>query len=330
MKLLIVVVNYRATELAIDCLQSLSDQIGTVPGTRVAVCENGTGADAARRLADVIEKEGWSHWASLTAIYPNRGFTGGNNAVLRSALDSPVPPQYVLLLNADTIVRPNAIRALVDFMDDRRDVGIAGSRLEGIEGTPRSTSFQFQNVLSEFDRGLRLGIVSRRLSRWLVTQPLPETPCRTDWISGASMMIRRQVFQDIGLLDDGYFTYFDDIDFCFTARRAGWPTWFVPASHVVHLCGQSTGVAAPQTIHKRLPQYWFEARRRYFLKNHGPIYAAMVDAAFIVGFSIWRLRCLIQRKPDNDPQHLLWDSIRESVFVRGFKVRRVRNPALDP
>ena len=78
------------------------------------------------------------------------------------------------------------------------------------------------------------------------------------------------------MLDEGYYTYFDDIDFCFNAKKQGWPTWYVPASRVVHLVGQSTGVNSKP---KRLPPYLLEARRRYFLKNHGPFYAAMVDIA---------------------------------------------------
>ncbi len=329
MKLLIVIVNYRITDLTIDCLRSLSSQIESVPTARVAVCENGTGGDAAERLRRTIEQEDWGHWVSLTSVHPNRGFTGGNNAILQPALEWPDPPQYFLLLNADTTVRSNALKALVDFMDRHPEVGIAGSRMESLEGIPRSTAFRFHNVLSEFDRGLRLGIVSKLLSRWLIAGPLPEAPCQTDWTSGASMIIRREVFHTIGLLDEGYYTYFDDIDFCFNANKAGWPTWCVPDSHVMHLSGQSTGVTARETRAKRRPKYWFEARRRYFLKNHGPVYAAMVDAAFIAGLTIWRLRRLIQRLPDTDPEHLLLDSIRQSVFLKGFKLRPVQNPAFS-
>ena len=102
MKLLVVIVSYRVTDLTIDCLRSLSGEIGRVPGTRVALCENGTGGDAADRLRRAIEENNWGSWVDLTVIYPNRGFTGGNNAVIRPALESDDPPEYVLLLNADT------------------------------------------------------------------------------------------------------------------------------------------------------------------------------------------------------------------------------------
>ena len=105
------------------------------------------------------------------------------------------------------------------------------------------------------------------------------------------------------MLDEGYFTYFDDIDFCFNALKKGWPTWYVPTSRVVHLVGQSTGINRKP---KRLPTYLLEARRRYFLKNHSPIYAAMVDACMIMGLSLWRLRVLLTGKEDDTAPHLLW------------------------
>jgi hypothetical protein len=81
-------------------------------------------------------------------------------------------------------------------------------------------------------------------------------------------------------------------------------------------------------VESRLPPYWYQARRRFFLKNYGPWYTAMADAAFILGFAAWRLRRRIQRKPDTDPPYVLIDSIRQSVFCAGPKVPVVENPAL--
>jgi N-acetylglucosaminyl-diphospho-decaprenol L-rhamnosyltransferase len=324
-KLLVVIVNYRVTHLAIDCLHSVADEIGRVPGTHVAVCENGTGDDSAQRIQQAIDDNGWASWCTLTALGVNLGFTGGNNAVIRPALESVDPPQYVLLLNADTIIRPNAFRALVDYMDQNLQVGIAGSRLEDPDGTPQRSAFRFQSPLGEFEGNLKLGLVSQLLNRWIVAPPVVNTAIETDWISGASMIIRREVFNGVGLLDEGYYTYFDDIDFCFNARKKGWPTWYVPASRVVHLVGQSTGVT---TKPRRFPPYLFEARRRYFLKNHSTFYAAMADACMIAGLSLWRLRVLITGKEDMTAPHLLQDSIRHSVFLKGFSVTDVKNPAL--
>lgn len=327
MRLLVVIVSYRATELTIDCLRSLAGEIGRVPGTRVAVCENGTGGDAEERLRTAIAENGWDTWVDLTAIFPNRGFTGGNNAVIRPILESDDPPEYVLLLNADTLVLEHSLDTLVEFMDDHPKVGIAGSLLLSPNGDKQGSPFRFPGIATEIDRGFRLGFLSKLLTP-LITITKTESPCRVDWVAGASMILRRSMLDQIGLLDEGLYTYFDDPDICLRAARAGWETWFVPASRIIHYEGAVTGIGSGRRVQRRLPPYWHQARRRFFLKNHGPWYTALADATFILGYACWRLRRRIQRKPDVDPPHMLGDSIRQSVFRTGFAVPVVENPAL--
>lgn len=327
MKLLVVICSYKVTDLTIDCLRSLAGRIDRVPGARVAVCENGTGPEDAARLRAAIDENGWGAWAELTAVYPNRGFTGGNNIVIREALASADPPEYVLLLNADTIVLDGALEALVDFMDRHPRAGVAGSALLSAEGEICGPPFRFHRVASELDRGLRLGVVSHLLARWNTTvNPKPEVGSPAEWVSGASLILRRTTLDEIGLLDEGLYTYFDDVDICLRAKRAGWETWYVPDSRIIHLEGKSTGIVAGNV--KRRPAYWFQARRRFFLKNYGPLYTAAADAAFIAGFALWRVRRRLQGKPDRDPSRMLLDSVRNSVFVTGFRVTEVENPAM--
>jgi N-acetylglucosaminyl-diphospho-decaprenol L-rhamnosyltransferase len=328
MNLLIVIVSYKVAHLTIDCLRSLSTEIRSVPDVHVAICENGTGDDSANRIAQAILDEGWQEWVTLKAIHPNRGFTGGNNVILREALGRPDPPRYVLLLNADTIVRCGALKPLVDFMDSQPNVGIAGSRLEDPDGTVQPSAFRFPTIWSQMENSLRLRIVSRLLSRWVVARPPATHSIPTDWVCGASMIIRREVLQTVGLLDEDLYTYFDDIDICYRARCRGWSTWYVPASRVVHLQGQTTGIVDRATRPRRRPDYWFQARRHFFLKDYGPLRTALMDATWILGFALWRLRRWIQRRPDTDPDRMLYDSIRHSVFVTGFRRKPVPNPAL--
>ena len=327
MKLLVVIVNYRVPRLVIDCLQSLAQEIRDIPTTFVTICENGSGDDSPATIRKAINDNGWQSWCSFVVSNSNLGFTGGNNLLIQPALQSANPPDYVLLLNPDTIVRPNALKILIDFMDQRPTVGIAGSRLEDPDGTPQRSAFRFKSPLGEFESQIRLGAVTRLLSRWVVAPPVVDYPCETDWVAGASMIVRRGVFDQAGLLDEGYFTYFDDIDFCHTARKCGWPTWYVPGSRVVHLVGQSTGVNATP---RRLPPYLLEARRRYFLKHHGAAYAAMVDGAMIAGQALFLLRSIITRNDRDRPPHLVADSIRHSVFLKGFKLADVELPASTP
>lgn len=322
MKLLVVIVNYRVADLTIDCLQSIAAEIENVPDTHVAVCENGSGDDLAKRIRKAIDDNGWASWCSLTLASRNLGFAGGNNLVLRPALQSAGPPHYVLFLNPDTLVRPRAFWSLIDFMDRHPKVGVAGSAQEYPDGRKHGSAFRFPTPLGEFEAGLKLGLVSKLLKRWVVAIPTGNSPCGVDWVSGASMTVRRDVFQEIGLLDEGYYTYFEDVDFCFNARKAGWSVWYVPSSLIMHLAGQSSGLTV--NSRKRRPAYFFEARRRYFLKNHNAVYAAFADFALVAGLALWRLRIMLTGKQDSTPASFLRDSIRHSVFLAGFKVQGVQ------
>jgi GT2 family glycosyltransferase len=326
MKLLVVILNYRVTDMTIDCLRSLAQEVPRIPGCKVAVLENGTGGDAEQRLREAIAANGWGSWVELSAISPNRGFTGGNNIIIRKWLERADRPDYFLLLNADTLVYPGAFEVLVRFMDSHPRVGVAASRCEWPDGRSQGTPFRFQGIAYELDRGLRLNAVSRLLSPWTSRIPTPEKPLRVDWVAFASAIIRREVIEAIGPLDEGLYTYYDDIDFCLNATRAGWEIWHIPESRILHYEGASTGIVVRNV--SRRPPYWFQARRRFYLKNYGALYTALVDAAFLIGFSLWRVRRWIQRKPDTDPPHMLADALRNSVFMTGFELREVENPAL--
>jgi GT2 family glycosyltransferase len=213
-------------------------------------------------------------------------------------------------------------------MKSRPDVGITGTRLEDPDGTPQVSAFRFASALSEFDRGLRVGFVTRLLSRYVMWQPTSDVPVPTGWVAGASMMIRREVLESIGLLDEGYFTYFDDIDYCFVARKHGWPTWYVPESRVVHLLGKTTKVTDRSVGLPRAPAYYYAARRRFLTKNLSPMHAAACDLAFAAGYLIHRARCFVTRRQHEFPSHILRDQMSQSVFVKGFRPPAVPNPAI--
>lgn len=320
MRLLIVIVNYRSAGLAVDCLWSLAPEVaGVAGGARVTVTDGCSGDDSVERLSAAIRDNGWGNWVTLLPLPRNGGFAYGNNEGIRPALQSNDPPEYVWLLNPDTVVRPGALKALLDFMDARPAVGIAGSRLEHSDGSPQRSAFRFHGLLSELDTALRFGPVSKLLSRWSVAPDVSADACPADWVSGASLMARRAVLEQVGLLDDGYFMYFEETDLCLRARRAGWPCWYVPASRVVHLCGQSSGFTAGKE-RKPPPRWWFDSRRRYFVKNHGRPYALLADAVYATGFALWRLRRWVQRKPDPDPPKYLSLFLRNSTLGQGFKI----------
>jgi N-acetylglucosaminyl-diphospho-decaprenol L-rhamnosyltransferase len=319
-RLTVVILNYRTPDLTIDCLRSLVDEVSSLPQTQVVVVDNDSDDGSVERIGTAIAAEGWENWVTFMPLKQNGGYAFGNNAAIRPVLASVNPPSYVLLLNPDTVIRPGAFQALVSFMDEHPDVGIAGSRLEELDGTPQRSAFRFPNILSELDDGLRFGIVTKLLSQWVIAPPVPEKNCQVDWVAGASMIVRREVFESVGLMDEEYFLYFEEVDFCLAAHRAGWSCWYVPESRVVHFVGQSSGVTDTKRKPKRRPTYWFNSRRRFFVKNYGWWYAVLTELVWASCFTLWRLRRVIQRKPDTDPPQLLGDFLLNSALVKGGQI----------
>ncbi|MFT4539658.1 MAG: N-acetylglucosaminyl-diphospho-decaprenol L-rhamnosyltransferase [Planctomycetota bacterium] len=313
-RVLVSIVNYRTASLVVDCLRSLAPEVARASQLDVVVVDNESGDNSVETLAAAIQSEGWSSWARVQASGHNGGFSFGNNIAIRDALASASPPDYVLLLNPDTRVRENAIEELVKFMEADPKVGLAGSRLEDPDGTQQHSLFRFFTLRGELEAGARLGLISRFCQEQIVVYPLDTSleeaePYEIEWPAGASMLIRREVFEDVGLMDEDYFLYFEETDFCLAAHRSGWTSWYVPKSRVIHLVGQATGVTSDCISTRRMPRYWFESRRRFFTKNHGLLYALMADVAAIVGYSLYQWKRTFLRRPNIDPQRFVRDMI---------------------
>jgi GT2 family glycosyltransferase len=204
-RLLVVIVNYRTPDLTIDCLRSLESEVRTLGSTRVVVADNASGDGSVPRIRTAIEEHGWSRWASLLPLDRNGGFSFGNNAVIGPALEGVErpPPEFVLLLNSDTVVCPNALRALLEFMDSHPNVGIAGSRVDESDGTRQHSRYRFHTVWSELDSGLRLGFVTRLLRKHAIAAPLVDTAHLSEGGGGASRSGRGGVGEDSGGLGPG-------------------------------------------------------------------------------------------------------------------------------
>jgi hypothetical protein len=167
--------------------------------------------------------------------------------------------------------------------------------------------------------GFRLKVLNRMLAHKIVAPPISDDAHQVDWVSGASMMVRRQVIDDVGLMDETYFLYFEEMDFCLQAHHAGWFCWYVPASRVVHLVGQATQLTdLKQAVHKRREIYWFDARRHYFLKNFGRVHKLLADVLWTIGYGTWVLRKKLLGYPDRDPQRFWRDFIDYNFFGKNL------------
>lgn len=324
----IVIVNYRTADMVIDCLHSLSTQVEYLAGGRTVVVDNASGDGSAEKLDTAIEREGWSSWAMVVPLDRNGGFSFGNNAGIRMALSAPRPAANFMLLNPDTVIRPGAVKALVHFMEAHPDAGIAGSQLENPDGGVDFSAHTFPSPLGELNAGARLGVLSRLLRRYAVTPPARRNRAHVcDWVSGASMMIRGQVLADVGWMDEDFFLYFEEIDFCRRAQLAGWKCWFVPDSRVVHLEGASTGIRASS---KRRARYWYESRRRFFVKHYGIGGLVAADTLRAIGrltFALRRTLRLCANRECNDPKwfmfDMLWGDLSAILTGRVWSIPRI-------
>lgn len=310
----VVSVSFRSARLMIDCLRSLEKERST-PGVnlRAVVVDNASGDFPV--LSQAVVENGWQEWVGLVLAPRNGGFAYGNNLGIQQALGSGAA-DYLLLLNPDTQVRPGAIASLLGFLRGRPDVAIAGTSFENLDGTAWPIAFRFPSVGTEFCAALALGFVTRLLGDRTVAMRMSPVAQQVDWVSGAAMMIRPQVVRAIGGLDENYFLYFEETDFCFRARQAGFATWYFPESRVMHIMGQSTDVVTETWSEpKRLPAHWFESRRRYFASTLGTQAAMAADLLVLLAYPIGYLKRMLLGRARTSIPHYLRDLWRHSILL---------------
>jgi GT2 family glycosyltransferase len=324
----VVIVTYKSAALTIDGLHSIAQERSTAGfPIRAVVVDNDSGD--APQIAHAIETLGW-HWCTLVRAPKNGGFAYGNNLGIARAYEDRAP-SYVYLLNPDAQVRPGAIQSLTRFMEAHRDVGIAGSSFETFDGSDWPIAFVFPSLTSELLQGMELGLLMRLFQRRMVAQTMAKVNQPIDWICGASMLIRPAVLDAIGGLDENYFLYFEETDFCYRAKKAGFPTWYVPESRVMHIMGQSTTITDQKMGPRRLPSYWFESRRRYFAKTYGVGKAIRIDLITILACSIGLLkRTLMGRRNAGTPRFIRDLIIHSIIWPRNRALHPVRSTALRP
>lgn len=256
----VVVVNWNTKDLLRACLASLAAQRTSVD-LEVIVVDNGSNDGS----AELVRNEHTS--ARLIANLENRGYSTANNQGVRAATG-----RYVLLLNSDTTVHPGSLRVLVDFGDSHERAGILGPRLLNGDGTLQPSGGRFPTPLSTII-GL-MGVYRITGRPRYGTRRDYSKPAVVDEVSGAAMVIRREVIEQIGLLDEEFAWGYEDVDFCKRAHEAGWEVQYVPAAVVVHEWGASRRLAPSATVLRAL-----QGRRHYFRKHHGRMAAGLVMGA---------------------------------------------------
>jgi len=282
----VAIVNYRTGAMVAECLASLASQVVLLRGGRAIVVDNASGDDSVAVIKAAIVANGWSDWAEVLAAPRNGGFAYGNNRAIERARELDPRHAAVVFLNPDTVVRAGALRALLSHLDSHVDAGIVGATIEDEHGARQRSAHPFPSPLTEFVAGSQLGIAARLVGVSALAESRSQ---RCDWVSGAAFVVRREVFERIGGLDEGYFLYFEEVDFCRRARRAGWSCWTVADARVVHREGSATGIRET----RRRPAYWFESRRRYFTRAHGTLGLIAADLLWAMGRASYLARRVV-------------------------------------
>jgi N-acetylglucosaminyl-diphospho-decaprenol L-rhamnosyltransferase len=317
-----IIVSYKSAALTVECLKSLSlERERSLPGLRCVVIDNASGDHPT--IAAAMEACQWTDWIRLIEAPRNGGFAYGNNLALREI--APFEDvDYVFLINPDARAHPGSIAALANFLQATPAAGIAGGAFENADGSDWPFAFNFPTLLSELEGGLQLGVVTRLLHRHRVPIRMDHEARRVDWISGAAMMIRRDVFERIGGFDEGFFLYFEETEFCFRAKRAGFEVWWIPQSRVTHIGGQSTDIGSHHSRPKRLPAYWYESRRRYFHVTHGLTYAMATDSVALAAGVFGLLKRICTSRFSHGVPRWLRD-----LYAHSLLRRRNRKVTLD-
>ena len=281
----IVVINFRTPGLVRNCLAALGDQLEE-NDARVAVVDNFSNDGSAEEIAAWLTTgELWKGRCFLIRSPSNAGFSGGNNIGI-DAFDA----DHILLLNSDTLARPGALSAMLAASARETDAGIVAPRLEDEDGTPQISCFRFHSPLSEFLAAAETAPLDRIFSFAVVPIAAADAPISCDWASFACVLIKRKALDDAGPMDDGYFMYFEDADYCRALKRHGWRVLCEPSARVVHLRGGSSPVKSSMTAKKRPPAYYYAARTRYFRKAYGPLGLYAANFMWLLGRGVARAR----------------------------------------
>jgi len=250
MDLSVIIINWNTKDLLLDCLQSLEDNLA-VESREIFVVDNGStdGSQSAVKERFTAVK--------LIENGRNLGFARANNKALRQA-----GGRFLLLLNSDTVVPEGAIEGLMHTLEADPSIGIGGLQLLKADGVLQNSIYAFPSLATELTNKSLL----RRIfpAKFLGKEQNITSPVEVDGIIGSCMLVRREAMEQVGLLDEDYFFFFEETDWCLRMRKAGWKVVFDPRYRVWHLQGRSVSQV---NVRARI-EYW-RSRYTYFAKHFG-------------------------------------------------------------
>lgn len=284
----VIIVNWKVAPLVSELLHSIAEFTDGI-AYEIFVVDNASGDGIKDVVADFRRVRPGVRLVFIENE-KNLGFAAANNLAISQASG-----RHVALLNPDTRLKDDALRRMVRWMDEHPDAGVAGPKLLNPDGTVQPSVRRFPGLA---DQALillklhRLAAGASPLKRYLHAGFDYEREADVDQVMGAAFFVRSEVFRTVGLLDEGFFIWFEEVDLCKRAKEAGWRVVYTPAAEIVHHGGAS--FAKEMTMAKQ--RYFNESLERYFRKHRGAFAALVLAIPLAAGLGlaailhVWRGR----------------------------------------
>jgi N-acetylglucosaminyl-diphospho-decaprenol L-rhamnosyltransferase len=227
--LAIIVVNWNTRELLKPCLDSATSAIEDLRG-RIVVVDNGSTDGSIDLLRQAYP------WVQVIENRDNVGFAAANNQALK-LLDA----RHILLLNSDAVLLPNTAKSMVDFLDNNPKAAVVGGMLLHPNGRFQASFNDFPTFTSELVTLIGLDRILYRSTYPSYSEIASQHARRVDWVGGALMAVRRRAIEEVGLLDESFFMYAEEMDWCLRFHEVGWEVWYLPCARAVHQLAGSAG-----------------------------------------------------------------------------------------
>ncbi|HNT23472.1 MAG TPA: glycosyltransferase family 2 protein [Anaerolineales bacterium] len=276
----VIIVNWNTRGLLQGCLESLYNNLPD--GELEIIVVDNASTDGS---LEMLHK----HFPQVKVIAnsQNLGFARANNQAIQISRGD-----VILLLNSDTLILPGSLSNLFQCLEAYPDAGIFGGKLLNKDGSFQSSYNDFPNLISELL--LMAGLARRVYTNYYPSYPAERslTTCYCDWVGGAFLLVRRAVCEQVGLLDENYFMYAEEVDWCYRAHQAGWRVVYCADAPIIHFGGQS---ASRSSYRQQLLLY--RSKARYFLIHHGrlcaQVFGFVVKVAALLKAIYWAATSLV-------------------------------------
>lgn len=318
MVLTVIIINWNTKEDLLSSLSSVEEALGAVE-KEVFVIDNGSKDGS----PEAVRRE--HPWVTVVENETNLGFARAANLALRQ-----MKGRYALLLNPDTQLKKGMAERLISFMDDHPMAGVVGPQLLNSDGPKQNSIANFPTLATE--------LLNKSLLRWLLPKTFPgkernyAEPIEVDSVIGACMMVRQEAIREVGLLDENYFLFLEETDWCYRMKKAGWRIYHFPQAEVIHFQGKSAGAKKGRA---RLEYY--RSRYHFFKKNRGRIQWVILlmgglirllfELIFMATACVMTLFTVEEwRKKLSVLAYVMWWHVRFCPEGMGLKQGRASNP----